>query len=215
MRQKNTKDTFIYWLVDTRTNTPFYCGKTVDKPERRLRNHISDANRYDRPICRRLRECAGNIRVQIMEIVPVDGDWVAREKRWIEILRFSFPDNANIADGGQGVPGFIQSAETIAKKRASRLGKVTSPETRAKQSAAQMGKPVSHEARVKIGTANAGKIRTDAFRAGRSAMLKALWESKEYRAKISRSRTGRKASAEHRANLKRAWARRREAAQHA
>jgi hypothetical protein len=152
MRIKNTRPTLIYWLVDTRTNTPFYCGKTVATPEKRLRNHLADRNRYDRPISLRLRECGDHVQIRVLEIVPIIGDWVAREKRWIELLRFSFPDCVNVASGGQGPAGFVPSVETRVKLSNARKGQPHSPQHRANLAATLIGRPCSVETREKMRT---------------------------------------------------------------
>lgn len=150
MRKPNARPTVIYWLVDARTNTPFYCGKTVFSPQHRLRKHLADMNRYDRPVSLRLRNCCGNVRIVVMETVPANRDWVVREKRWIELLRFSFPDCANITEGGQGPAGFIPSPETRAKLSKARKGRPHSPEHRANLAGALVGRPCTSEAREKM-----------------------------------------------------------------
>lgn len=212
-RQKNTRPTSIYWLIDIRPETiatgwlqglPFYCGKTVAKPQRRLRGHFSDAKRYPyKPVARRLHACGEQIRITVLETVASDKDWEARERHWIKFSRRLFPEvMTNVSDGGGGAPGFIQSAETVAKKNASRIGKPLSPAHRAKISAANTGRTTSRAAREKISAANTGKIRSQEFRIKRSAQIKELWQSEEYRDKVIRSRTGRKASDAHRASIK-------------
>lgn len=98
------KPTSIYWLLDVRPATlathpagyPFYCGHTVLQPTRRLAQHIRLAGTTpDRKVCQRLLACGKHVRIVVVEIVPPDGNWRARERRWIKTLRFSFPDNCN------------------------------------------------------------------------------------------------------------------------
>jgi hypothetical protein len=127
-RRKNTKPTLIYFLLDARPKKlaagwpmgePFYCGKTVDSAEARLSSHRFDARKWpNRRISKRIAECGEHVRAQVMETVPLDADWIAREKRWIELLRFSFPGGTNVSDGGDGSPGYVHTEESRAKMRA-------------------------------------------------------------------------------------------------
>lgn len=120
-RRPSTRPTLIYWLVDMRPSVlathpagyPFYCGKTVDTVAQRLRGHRKDALKHpDRKLTSRLFACGEHIRIVTVEVVPIDGDWAERERSWIRVLRFSFPDNANSADGGAG---WVPSAEQRAR----------------------------------------------------------------------------------------------------
>ncbi|WP_156436065.1 GIY-YIG nuclease family protein [Bradyrhizobium pachyrhizi] len=129
MRRRNARPTFIYWLIDIRPETiaagwsngqPFYCGKTVEEPRIRLNGHRAKAKLWpSRKTHQRIIECGDDIRIQVMETVPVASDWVAREKHWIELLRFSFPGATNVSAGGVGTPGQIPSSETRAKRAVS------------------------------------------------------------------------------------------------
>lgn len=141
MRRANDRPTTIYWLVDVRPETqqavrsigfPFYCGKTVDAPEFRLKSHRQSARiNPHRPVSRWLNACGEHVRVYVVATVPADGDWSAAERRWIEVLRYSFPGGANANAGGQGTPGMVHTAEARAKISAIHKGKIVSTETRA------------------------------------------------------------------------------------
>src|SRR5437764_584158 len=106
-RRKDDRPTLIYWLVDTRTNTPFYCGKTVLPLHQRFAQHKYEAANGDRAVHVKVRECGDHIQIHLMETVPISGDWSAREKRWIWLLRQQYPDACNTNDGGAGCPGRI------------------------------------------------------------------------------------------------------------
>lgn len=205
-RIKNMRPTVIYWLVDTRTNTPFYCGKTVNSPQVRLRGHRSAAK--SRPyglVGLRVIECGENIRMQIMETVPSDGDWVAREKRWIWLLRGSFSGCVNVSEGGQGGSGVIPSIETRRKQSVSHAGKKLPKEQCAKISAALTGLkrgPMSIEQREQMRAARIGKKQKPEHVAKRAASNTGRKRSSETRARMSAWQIGKTISVEQREKLR-------------
>jgi hypothetical protein len=190
-RRPNDRPTNIYWLVDMRPETiaagwhsgrPFYCGKTVDQPIIRLGKHRGSARQYPkRPVSEMLRQCGEQVRIQIMEVVPVGGDWVACEKRWIRTLRFSFPDIVNVSNGGEGPTGIIRTAEYRAKISKSLTGKKLSPEHRAKCRAAKVGQIISAEHRAKISAAKMGHRHSEETK----AKIREVLNAPGMRAKIS------------------------------
>lgn len=185
-RKKNTRATSIYWLVDSRTGTPFYCGKTVLTPAHRFASHKREsANGGDRPLHHKIRECGEHVTLHIMETVPASGNWAERERRWILLLRHTNPNACNLSDGGDGAPGLIISPETRAKLSASLKGKIRTPEHCANLSASKKGKK--------------RKPRTDETRAKLSAIAKN--RSPETRAKYSESNRNRVVSPETRTRM--------------
>lgn len=202
-RCPNTRPTMIYWLVDTRTNTPFYCGKTVRTPEKRLWDHrAAAAKRPHGKVSACVVECGEFIRVQTIEIVAVEQDWRARERYWIAALRLLNPDCANVSDGGDGSPGWVPGAEWRAKRSAGRQGKKHSPETRAKIGAAQRGRVKSPEMRAKLSLANSGRKQPPEAVAKTAAANRGLKRTLETRAKLSAARQGRIYSPEARAKMR-------------
>lgn len=202
-RRPNTRPTSIYWLIDTRTGTPFYCGKTVLALSLRLSAHKQEAKRGSRSVHRKVRECCDHIEIRVVETVPVDEDWGAREKNWIAILRERHPaDACNSADGGAGVPGRIVSEETRRKLSARFKGKSTHTlETRAKLSAIGMGRkrPPGVSERISATKKIRTYVRSDEMRARLSAAKKGRPgrpHSPETRAKISAGNSGKKRSPE-------------------
>jgi hypothetical protein len=182
MRRKNTRRTFIYWLVDVRPETiaagwsagqPFYCGKTVSDPEERLRTHKYIALHTERPVSSVIRECGDNIRIEIMEVVAPEKDWCERERHWIKILRFSFTNVTNVTDGGDGAPGNIHGAESRAKMSAALKGRTISPEWRAKISVGSRGNK-NHQGK-KLSSDRVAKLR-----AGHAAYYASLRENEQH-----------------------------------
>lgn len=203
-RRKNDRPTVIYWLIDVRPSVlaispdglPFYCGKTVLGVKARFNLHLFDARRTNRPSAVRLRECGNHVRIQIMETVPPEGNWVDAERRWISILRSKFPESVNVTNGGQGAPGHIHTDAARAKMSAARRGKAVSAEHRAKLSAALKGRKLSAEICAKMSTNRMGKPLSLAHRAATSAGRKGIVFSAEQLANMRTAHLGKKQSAE-------------------
>lgn len=170
-RQKNTRPTNIYWLYDTRPETvavfgpcgrPFYCGKTVHDVEVRLRGHkLTTKTHPRRPLSKRLVEIGKhNVQARIVEVVPIDVDWAARERHWIKELRLQFPGAVNAVDGGRGCAGWVPTERTRKRMRAAQTGKRSSAETCSKISAFHKGKPKSAEHVAKMRESRLGKKRS-------------------------------------------------------
>lgn len=220
-RRPETRPTLIYWLIDMRPETiaagwhsgyPFYCGKTVVLPIRRLVQHRHTAVEYPRrQLSVAIRECGEHVRVQTMEVISPEIDWRARERYWIELLKFSFPErNANVSKGGDGCPGFVHRPESIAKMR----GRKVSSETRVKMGAWQKGRQPSVATLEKMKAARKGRKLSVAHRANLSvAGAKRKW-SAETCAKISAAKRGKQFSAEHLASLRTARQGRKLSAEH-
>lgn len=193
-RCRNTKSTSIYWLVDVRPETiaggwsggkPFYCGKTTQPVRKRISSHYADARRHgNRRVGSILRLCGDHLRVVVMEIVPADGDWPAREKFWISQVRLMNPDCANISDGGFGMTGYIATEETRRKMSAALSGKTRTAEQR------------EHIRQLKTGTIHGPEMRRKVSEANQGKVL-----SEETRQKIRIARTGTKMSIEARAKM--------------
>ena len=204
-RNPNTRPTNIYWLYDTRTNLPFYCGKTVYDVEFRLKNHHRAAVKAPhRPISIRLTELGANVRVQTMEIVPLGEKWADRERFWISTLRLLYPASCvNVSNGGDGPAGYIHTAETRAKLSVKNTGKKMHPRTLAALVAANTGRPKTTEELAAIGAAHRGKIVTEITREKLRLAKIGKPQSEESKAKQSSALMGRKLSSEHVDKLRR------------
>lgn len=203
-RRRNDRPTVIYWLVDMRPEIlsrwpeglPFYCGKTVLGIKVRFNLHLSDARRINRPSALRLRECNGYVRIQIVETVAPDGDWIEAEKRWISALRSKFPESVNVTSGGQGAPGNIHTDATRAKISATKKGKPKSAEHRAKLSAALRGRKLSAEVCAKMSAGRMGKPLSPAHRKATSIGRKGIVFSDAQIANMRVAQLGKKQSVE-------------------
>jgi hypothetical protein len=202
------RSTNIYWLIDVRPETiasgwpigkPFYCGKTVNSAHQRRLDHKYEAAKGTRKIHARVRECGENFRIQVMEIVPPGVDWSAREKHWIYLLRGSFPDNCNSADGGAGAPGRIVTEETRAKISAASKRQRHTPEAKAKITAFLTGRKWKPESIEKMRNSLRGRKLSPEQCAAISARNKARFagpDGDRLREGIGRRRRGVKASKE-------------------
>lgn len=205
-RVPNVRPTSIYWLVDTRTNEPFYCGKTVYKVETRLGAHRRQSVAQPRrPLSIRLLECGENVRAETMEVVPPNRDWAERERYWIKTLRSVYQGCLNVTDGGHGAAGMVLSVEQRRKMSAAHTGKKLSPAHCQKMRERQTGKKLSDDTRAKIAASVRGTEFSDERCAKISAAKRGKTPSAETRAKIRSSlmgRPGRKHSDESRAKMR-------------
>lgn len=204
-KRPNTKPTHIYWLVDMRPEIiaagwgkgqPFYCGKTIH-PAKRLRQHKAGSKNPHGTVWKRVSICGDDIQMRTMEIVHPEGDWAARERHWIAMLRCAFPDVQNIAAGGEGAPGWIPSEDARRRIGAAQRGKIMSEETRAKLRTARARQIITDETREKISQRFKGQTRPEI-----SASMLGRQVSKETREKIRASLTGRKHTDERRSNIR-------------
>lgn len=176
---------------------PFYCGKTVASPEYRLATHRWGARKYpSRPHSIRIARCGEHLTMRIIEIVPAEDDWCARERWWIYTIRLLYPGGTNIGTGGEGAPGFVHSAEFRENARIRLIKRNKSPEHRAKLSAAQKGRKRPPEVGAKIRAAALGRSVSPEHRAKLSAFFKGRKMSPEACAKISAGLRGKKHSPE-------------------
>jgi NUMOD3 motif-containing protein len=218
--RKNDRPTFIYWLFDSLTSVPFYCGKTVLPLEKRLAGHKHDAIRGKVPVHNKVRELGENVRIQFIDIVPPEDDWGTHEKRWIALLRSINPLCCNVTSGGQGCPGRVVSDETRAKMSAWQIGRKLTEEHKAKVRMANLGKKRTPESVAKSAAGTRGRKMPPEHGAAISARNKARFAgpqreellrlftrkgvpvSAETRAKQSAAHMGRKKTPEEKAKLR-------------
>jgi hypothetical protein len=150
MASRTTSDrtTFIYGLVDPRTQELRYVGKTVLNPVRRVMVHSWRARtaphkRHSMAWLLSLEKAGFAPDVFIIEEVPPDDDWIEAEQFWIAYFRMIGADLCNHTSGGEGQTGYKQPREVI-EKRAMRMRGATNP---------NFGKPMHPRAKAALSEA--------------------------------------------------------------
>lgn len=167
---------YIYVIVDPTTFSPRYVGQTVKDPKRRLYEHLKCARRgSEHHVHRWIRSLFDKPLLFVAE--RVEKSYLDNaERQWIAFLRSCGCDLTNLTDGGrgQGVPGYVRTAEHSAKIAAANRGKrrsvaarrniaagsrgrMCSDMTRMKMSIAHRGHPVSNLTRLRISNTQKGR----------------------------------------------------------
>jgi hypothetical protein len=176
---------------------PFYCGKTVASPKHRLVVHRYCARKYpNRLHSIRVAACGEHLTMRIIEVVPAENDWCARERFWIATIRLLYPGGTNIGSGGEGAPGFVHSAEFREKARLLLIQRNKSAESRARTSAALKGRTRTPEHCAAISAGKIGTKHSAESNARRSATSRGRKKSPETCAKIAAGLRGKKHSPE-------------------
>ncbi|MGH3500397.1 MAG: hypothetical protein ACRDQA_05780 [Nocardioidaceae bacterium] len=129
---------YIYGLHDPRAGELRYIGKSI-RPHQRLQNQINErANTHRCHWFEELRSLGLRPVQVIIDAVPADTDWQTIERVYIAAARNDGCRLVNGTDGGDGVSGL--SGESLARRRATWIGRKHKPETLAKLSAAQRGR---------------------------------------------------------------------------
>lgn len=186
--------TFIYGLVDPRTQAIRYIGK-ADQPRTRLVQHIHDSKRRRNHCATWVRSLQSNgLRptLQIVDEVAM-AEWKAVEAAYIQFYREEGCDLTNLTQGGDGA---LSGKDNPWYGKGPFLGKKHSAEARARmgtrgESHPQFGKPLSPEVRAKLSAARTGTKASPESVAKRMAKLRGKnpmlgkKHSVETRAKIS------------------------------
>lgn len=133
------KTTYIYALLDPRTNEIKYVGKS-DYPKARYKTHCKRTdNKHLMNWIKQLKR--ENLQPSLMTLEECDNSiWQERERYWIKYYREQGCKLTNLTDGGDGTIGY-EFTEEVCKKI----------------SAFHKGKPLSFEHRRKIGEAQTGE----------------------------------------------------------
>lgn len=168
------RERFIYALHDpTDVSQKVYVGVTTN-PKHRMYGHRGDARKGTKRYCcnwvRSLLARGTDPRMEVLEVVPPNGDWVEAEQHWIASLRYMGVDLMNHTAGGEGTVGYRPSQELRARRSAQLKGRKMPPEFGAKISAGKRGKPhrvtplVCQSARIKSRGATLRKDNPFGFR---------------------------------------------------
>lgn len=131
-----------------------------------------------------LAKCGEHVRIDVLEIVPPDGDWCAAERKWIKCLRTLNPLCTNETDGGSGFPGFVRTPEIIEIVRKKNTGRRNPPEVIERMRAAKKGAkgcPLSPEHKAALLVANTGRTMSEGSRRQLSESVKKNWELRHSR----------------------------------
>lgn len=133
---QDTRDTYIYALIDSKTQEIKYIGKTVSPLNSRLSAHLHDAKN---PKCQHWHKCrwinkllrdGARPLIKALEVVPYTGDWASREAYWIKRMRSEGHRITNLTDGGEGTTGYVPTEATRIKQSKSSKGRIVSEETK-------------------------------------------------------------------------------------
>lgn len=124
--------TFIYVLIDPRTNEVRYVGKAND-PKQRLRKHIFDSSRSQETHAKTwINSLLKNGLRPALEVIEKCGDdWSVRETYWIKYYKDLGVDLTNATDGGEGIR---PNEDARRKMSLAHIGKKPSDEQRRKMS---------------------------------------------------------------------------------
>lgn len=100
------KMTYIYALVDPRTQVPHYIGKTVQHPpQKRLKQHLLKPASEELGVwVNELKTINLKPEFKVLETVPLDADWRAAEIYWIRYGLVQGWCLKNRASGGDNYP---------------------------------------------------------------------------------------------------------------
>ena len=158
---------FVYALVDSRSPEEIrYIGIT-NNPKARLSLHLSQAPKEGWKKSRWIGSVIDADGAVLMGIIATglsQDDAMAMEVELIAEHRNNGVQLMNLTDGGDGVKGQVQSAETRAKKSAALTGKPKSPEAVAKQAEAVRGRKLSDEQRAKMSASHLKRYEDPAAR---------------------------------------------------
>lgn len=191
--------TYIYGLIDPRTNQCRYIGKTDDL-KYRLRMHLGEKSRTKKTgWIKGLLKSGNKPSIEIFEVAAVE-DWEEAERFWIAYGKFL---GCNLTNGTLGGDGGLQTPDVRAKMSLLKKGVGAGikrgphpPERRANISMALKGKirgPYPPERGIKISAAVKGKTRkplSEEHRQKISDALKGKSHSQEHNERVSQALTG-------------------------
>lgn len=129
---------YIYALKDPFTDQIRYIGKSI-RPHERLMNECNERVNTHRSHWIQSVLARGQRPIQIiLETLPHDAHWQSCEQMWIAYGRAQGWPLTNGTNGGDGVPGV--SGDSLARMRATWIGRKHKPESLLKMAAASRGR---------------------------------------------------------------------------
>lgn len=196
----------IYGLFDPRDGALRYVGKTNATLDKRLRQHICDANRRkfeSLPRFRWIRKLTSvGLSPEIRTLKKSSLDcWVLDEKEQISIARESGAALLNATDGGDGISGYKHSESTRRKQSEAAFKRFSEPGSREK-----LSRDVRHGQSTPAGKRAAcegarKRFENDAYRIANAEHLRLISRSPEARLRSSRIHKGKKLTDEQKAAI--------------
>jgi len=179
--------TTIYVLKDARGGVR-YVGKSSHSVTKRLSRHMADArDGYKTHKATWIRSMLRIGKIPSIETIEiVDGNGCNAERKWIAFFKNNGVDLTNATEGGEGIVGYKQSAETK-RKHSEGIKKFYQTHRRY-----NYGKPPSLETRAKIGLAHKGTRRSEESKKRMSEARKGIVFSAEHLKNLSESHSGSK-----------------------
>jgi hypothetical protein len=106
--------TNIYVLIDPRTNTIKYLGKTIQSLNKRLTCHMADRTKSKKSSWIKSLKIQ-NLKPVIKLIDVVEENWEFWEEYWITNIKMLGIELLNHTNGGEGMYGYIPTEETRKK----------------------------------------------------------------------------------------------------
>lgn len=165
--------TYIYKLIDPRTDEIRYVGKTETTLKKRYSVHLRDAkNGTEWYVSRWIRQLLSYDMLPVMEVIEecFEETWAEREIYWIAYGRQMGWRLTNLTDGGDGTSGWVASEKTKRNISEAKKGKKNTDEHNRRIGEAKIGNQYhrghkhTNETLLKIGEAQRGKKHTDEHR---------------------------------------------------
>lgn len=211
---------YIYSLIDPRTSAVRYVGWAFDVAKR-VRDHISKARKQHSHKASWLVQLENDGLQPLYQVLESGtNEWAEAERRWIAYFREQGASLTNLTDGGEGIIGYVFSAETRRRmgdaKRGRKLtpehiekvvrhlrGRKRPPSVMAKVAATRTARGYRHseETKEKIRQATIGRKRSEEANAKIIAAQRGRKHTDEAKRKQSEAKKGKPLTAEHRQKL--------------
>ena len=156
---RNMKTTYIYMLLDPRTDLVRYVGKTIQPPEKRLNAHMNERSNCHRVHwLQQLKSLGLKPELIILEEIKGEWPWQESERYWIKYFKTLGHVLTNNTSGGDGVPDLPpETRERLSKMW---IGRKHKPETIEKLKTCRPGYKHSDTTKLNMSKAHKGRIIT-------------------------------------------------------